>query len=248
MPRNDEKLLVSWKGPKSKQNFFVGLLSKNYDSEGLNYKFIYNKEIVQQAKEEGFVPFVGLRDLNKVYYSDKLFSVFERRLPSENRHIFKKFINDYQLSNSDTVKWEYLKITKGRTATDNLSFLEPVYFDHNNLTYSGEIAGWSYTQKNNDSLKINDKVILRRDVSNSKDKEAVEIIDPNNDNERVGYVQKPFNKVFFNLLKEGYYLQGFIKSLDPYDGRPTLSIKKEITMEDLNDKELSYLIHIRDSE
>ncbi|SFX69659.1 hypothetical protein SAMN04487921_10944 [Bacillus altitudinis] len=245
MPKGNEKLLVSWKGPKSKENYFVGLISKNHSPDGLNYKFIYIHEVVLQAKEEGFIPFVGLKDINKEYISDKLFSVFERRLPNQSRNIFKKTIDDYQLQKSDSVTWEYLKITKGRTATDNLSFLEPVYFEDNKLSYNGEIAAWSFTQKNNIDLKVNDQLILRIDERNEKDIQAVEIVDPNNKNGRVGFIQKPFNKVFFNLLKKGYVLSGYVKSLDINDSRPTLTLETKVSKEDIDYNELEYLIHFK---
>ncbi|WP_212934550.1 HIRAN domain-containing protein [Bacillus hominis] len=245
MPKGNEKLLVSWKGPKSKKNFFVGLLSKNHISNGLNYKFIYIHEVVLQAKEEGFIPFVGLKDLDREYNSDKLFSVFERRLPNQSRNIFKKFIDDYQLQTSDAVTWEYLKLTKGRTATDNLSFLEPVYIEKDELSYNGEIAGWSFTKNNNINLKVNDQLILRKDEQNKNDTQAVEIVDPGNENERVGYIQKPFNKVFFNLLKKGYVLSGYIESMNLNDSRPTITIETKISMVDIDSNELKYLIHFK---
>lgn len=245
MPKGNEKLLVSWKGPKSKKNFFVGLLSKNHTPSGLNYKFIYIHEVVLQAKEEGFMPLVGLKDLNKEYSSEKLFSVFERRLPNQSRNIFKKFIDDYQLQTSDAVTWEYLKITKGKTATDNLSFLEPVYIEKDKLSYIGEVAGWSYTKHNNINLKVNDQLVLRNNEKNIEDNKAVEIVDPVNENQRVGYIQKPFNKLFFSLLEKGYLLSGYIVSLDTNDGRPTIIIEKKISIADIDSKELKYLIHFR---
>lgn len=245
MPKGNEKLLVSWKGPKSKKNYFVGLLSKNHTSSGLNYKFIYIHEVVLQANEEGFMPFIGLKDLHKEYSSEKLFSVFERRLPNQSRNIFKKFINDYQLQTSDAVTWEYLKITKGRTATDNLSFLEPVYIEKDKLSYKGEIAGWSFTKQDNTNLKVNDHVVLRNDEKNIEDNKAVEIVDPVNENQRVGFIQKPFNKLFFSLLEKGYLLSGYIESLDSNDSRPTIIVEKKVSMADIDSNELKYLIHFK---
>ncbi|WP_407270373.1 HIRAN domain-containing protein [Radiobacillus sp. PE A8.2] len=244
MPNNNEKLLVSWKGPKSKENYFVGLLSKNHSPSGLNYKFIYIQENVLQAREEGFMPFVGLKDLHKEYCSNKLFSVFERRLPNQSRNIFKKFIHDYQLQKSSAITWEYLKVTKGRTATDNLSFLEPVYVENGKLSYNGEIAGWSFTRSNNINLKVNDQVILRNDKNNTKNILAVEVIDQENGNVRVGYIQKPFNKIFFRLLNKGYFLSGYIESIDSYDGRPTIAVEERISMVDIDSKELNHLLHV----
>ncbi|MFD1064789.1 HIRAN domain-containing protein [Oceanobacillus locisalsi] len=244
MSESSEKLLVSWKGPKTKKNYFVGVLSKSDHAYEVNYKFFYNKEVVLQAEEEGFRPFVGLKDLNKEYYSEKLFSVFERRLPNQNRHIFKKIIHDYQLQNSDDVTWEYLKITKGRTATDNLSFLEPVYMDHDKLIYIGEIAGWSYTKSNNSHLEVNAPLVLRNDENNTDDTEAVEVINSNNGNARVGYIPKPFNKVFNTLLKKDYFLSGYVRSIDSYDGRPTIAVEKRVFRKDI-DAKLNYLIHMK---
>lgn len=245
MSKRDEKLLVSWKGPESKQNYFVGLLSKNNDSNGLNYKFVYNQEIVSQAQKDGFKPFVGFKDLDKEYSSNKLFSIFERRLPNQSRNVFKKFINDYSLETSDVVTWEYLKITKGRTATDNLSFLEPVYIIGDNLIYTGEVAGWSFTRQNNHDLKVNDQLVLQVEENNREDNTAVEIINPENANTRVGYIQKPFNKVFFSLLKKGYSFNCYIKSIDSIENRPTISVEKEVSVEDIKDRELDYLIHLK---
>ncbi|MBA2174834.1 HIRAN domain-containing protein [Halobacillus locisalis] len=245
MPKNNEKLLVSWKGPTSKKNYFVGLLSKDRTNNGLKYKFNYNQEVVMQAKEEGFMPFVGLKDLNKEYCSDKLFPIFERRLPNRSRNIFKKFIEENELQNSDSVTWEYLKITKGRTATDNLSFLEPVFVEGGTLSYFGEIAGWSHTKNNNGNLKVQDQVILRHDEDNPEDHEAVEVIQPGRETVRVGYIQKPFNKVFFNLLAKGYSMSGAIDSIDSYDGRPTIFVQGKIPMEDIDNPELDHVVHIK---
>lgn len=243
MTKNDEKLLVSWKGPSSKQNYFVGLLSKKYSQGKLYYNFRYNEEIVSQANIEGFVPFIGLNDLKKEYTSDKLFSVFERRLPNQNRNIFKKIIKTYNLQNSEAVTWEYLKITKGRVATDNLSFLEPVYIHNDKLTYKGEIAGWSYTKEYN-NIKINSKVMLRNDELNPKDNEAVEVVDSQNGNVRVGYIQKPFNKIFYRILKKNHYLTGRIDSIHPFDGRPTIVIDESFSHKNFNLEDLNFLVYI----
>lgn len=49
-------------------------------------------------------------------------TIFERRLPNKNRHVFKQFMKDHQLNDADEAAWEYLKETKGRTATDQLEF------------------------------------------------------------------------------------------------------------------------------
>lgn len=244
MTNNNEKLLVSWKGPSSRENYFVGLLSKNISSDTVNYNFIYNKQIVHEAEKEGFVPFVGLKDIDKKYFSEKLFSIFERRLPNRSRNVLKKFVNENQLHGSDIVMWEYLKVTKGKTATDNLSFLEPFIIEGNQLSYTGEIAGWSFTESKNKSVEIDRNVTLVHDKTNANDVEAVKVLDAEKANNHLGYIQKPFNKVFCSLLKKGYFLEGIIKSIDEYDGRPTIALTKEIVIKDI-EPEFQHLIDFR---
>lgn len=241
---NKQKLLLSWKGPQSKQNYFVGYLTRIVTEKDFKYTFNYNQDVVKEAEKEGFLPFIGLRDLNKEYTNDKFFSIFERRLPNKTRHVFQQFMKEHLLNDVDEATWEFLKETKGRTATDNLSFLKPVYKHNDVISYSGEIAGWSYTKDNNHDLQVNQPVKLRIDVTNPKDKEAVEIVDQIHGNIRVGYVQKPFNKLFFNLLNSGFDLVGKIKSMSAFDNRPTLEIDVKMQNQSIDLRTFSYLINM----
>jgi hypothetical protein len=238
----EEKLLVSWKGPLTKQNYFIGLLSKTQSVQGYTYRFMYNIKIVEEAKEEGFSPLVGLSDLHLNYQSSKMFSVFERRLPSPNRAIFKRIIEANKLEGSDSLVWDYLRVTKGKTATDNLSFLEPIYVEDGNLTYKGEIAGWSFTKDKNERLETGNRLRLLPDYDNPEDKIAVEVINPLDNYTKVGYIQKPYNLVFCNLLKKGYDFWGEVISMDNEEHRPVILIRERIKDEDL-DENMKYLIH-----
>lgn len=234
------KLLVSWKSPISKSNYFVGVLEKE---KGI-YRFKYNKNIVEEAKKEGFTLFIGLNDLNKIYESSKLFSVFERRLPNKNRNIFKKVVQEYQLENSDDLNWDYLRITKGRLATDSLSFLEPIIIFNDSIHYEGEIAGWSFTKDNNRLFSIGDSLELHIDLANEKDSKAVEVLDPENHFVRVGFIAKPFNEVFFHLLNIGYKIEARVVSLDEDSKRPTLKINTKIKSEDIKGCRCEFLVSV----
>lgn len=239
-----QKLLVSWKGPQSKQNYFVGYLTRIVTEKDSKYMFNYNQGVVKEAEKEGFRPFIGLSDLNKEYTNNKLFSIFERRLPNKTRHVFQQFMKEHQLNDVDEATWEYLQETKGRTATDKLSFLTPVYKHNDILNYTGEIAGWSYTKENNHDLQVNQPVKLTIDEANPKDKEAVEVIDQIHKNSRVGYIQKPFNQLFFKFLRAGYDLVGEVNSMDSSDGRPTLNIEVKVRDQDIDLRTFSYLINL----
>lgn len=239
------KLLVSWKGPKTKYNYLVGVLEKL----GKGYKFNYNANEVIKAKEEGFMPFIGLSDTHKEYRSEKLFPVFERRLPHKTRAVFKKFIEERNLDTSDDVNWNYLSIIGGRLATDSLSFQTPITFFNGAVSYTFEVAGWSYTKGNNRSLHMHDQLLLQIDENNPKDKYAVELIDPEHSQQRVGYIPRPFNQLFYKLIANQTSLNAAIVGIVGEDARPVVFIASNGSQIDLtNYKELLYLIDKRSNE
>lgn len=233
------KLLVSWKGTQTGKNYFVGMLEKK-DCE---YTFKYSKKVVEEAKNEGFTPFIGLNDLTKEYKSNKLFSVFERRLPNKNRNIFKMVVREHDLNESDDLDWEYLRITKGQLATDSITFLESVVIDSDEISYKGEIAGWSHTRDYNRELTGKDLLILKNDlVDNSKEEKAVELTDPKNNDTRAGYISKPFNDLFFQLISKGYTMNASVVSVNENNGRPTIEIRAKVNLEDVKECECDNII------
>lgn len=234
-----KKLLVSWKGTQTGKNYFVGMLEKNT----CGYTFKYSKKDVEEAKSEGFTPFIGLNDLTKEYKSNKLFSVIERRLPNKNRNIFKMVVREHNLDDSDDLGWEYLRITKGQLATDSITFLEPVVVDSDEISYKGEVAGWSHTRDYNRKFTEKDSLKLKNDlIDNPKEEKAVELIDPQNDNTRAGYISKPYNDLFFQLVSKGYNMIANVVSVNENSGRPTIEIKAKINPNDVKECECDNII------
>lgn len=239
------KLLVSWKGPISKNNYLVGVLNKWEKT----YTFYYNLAEVNQARNEGFKPFIGLSDIDKEYNSEKLFPVFERRLPHQSRAVFKKFIEKNKLDTSDDINWIYLSIIGGRLATDSLSFLSPIIVNKGKLYFTFDVAGWSYTKDNNRPLQVDDELAMQIDEKNPKDKYAVELIDPQNNNQRVGYIPRPFNKFFHRVIGDNYLLNSVIVGIMGDDARPAVFASSINSNFDLNNyKEFLYLIDTRSNE
>ncbi len=116
-----DRLILMWSNPVTKANCKIGLLSKS----DAGYQFKYLKEDVRAAYDFGFTNLAGFPDLDEVYRSPKLFSVFERRIPSASRKEFKNVVKSFHLTEYHDLQWEYLRVTKGRLATDRLFFLEP---------------------------------------------------------------------------------------------------------------------------
>jgi hypothetical protein len=236
------KLLLNWKG-QSKKNYLVGTLEKLPEK----YIFRYNKELIDEAKKEGFAPFVGFSDEEKIYSSKKLFSIFERRLPNSNRAVFKKFLQENELDVGGDVGWEYLRLTKGKLATDSLSFQQPAIYkcDKEFLSLSFEVAGWSVTKDRNKSLDVNKNVKVQIDHKNEHDEHAIEIIDPEN-NMRIGYIPRPFNSIFYYVLVNNFNVVGSIFSTINEDNRPSVLVASRVPREFVEQqKNLLYLIEFQ---
>ncbi|MBY9081016.1 HIRAN domain-containing protein [Paenibacillus sp. CGMCC 1.18879] len=221
MAHTYNKLLVNWKSPQNSTNYAVGTL----ENKSGKYIFNYNKIVYEEAATKGFSPFVGLSELDKKYVSEKLFSIFERRIPNKQRNDFKKFLKEYGVK-SENVEWDYLTITKGRLATDSISFEVPIIYEMNSkaLVLSCEAAGWSHTKKNISGYEIDDKISVRLEENNQFDKKALEIVLTDRKKLKIGYIPKPYNQVFYCIIKEKLKLSAFIHNKSFEDDRPMIIV------------------------
>ncbi|HCC06714.1 MAG TPA: hypothetical protein DEP72_00915 [Clostridiales bacterium] len=80
------------------------------------YKFKYNLEELENARKDGFDILKPFLDDKKLYSSDKMFEFFANRIPDKGR---MDIYNAYGINTYNPI--EYLKITKGKLATDNIS-------------------------------------------------------------------------------------------------------------------------------
>ncbi|MEC0131515.1 HIRAN domain-containing protein [Paenibacillus odorifer] len=240
------KLLINWKGPKTKSNYAVGQLSK---VEG-KYIFQYNKKVVDEAENEGFSLFVGFSDIDVVYESDKLFSIFERRIPDKNRSDFKKFMEAFKDDLSDDLQWDYLRYMKGNLATDTISFISPVILEKESgfLYLVCEIAGWSITRNNLIDYEVNKEIEMVIDNNNPKDKEAIELFYHDKDTRMtIGFVPKPFNELFYRLMKKDFKIITKIFHKKHKDNRPLIIItsKSKMTADIVRqERDLQYMVFI----
>ncbi|ASA21976.1 HIRAN domain-containing protein [Paenibacillus donghaensis] len=240
------KLLINWKGPKTKSNYAVGQLLK---VEG-RYIFQYNKKVVNEAASEGFSLFVGFSDIDVAYESDKLFSIFERRIPDENRSDFKRFLEAFKDELTDDLQWDYLRYMKGNLATDSISFITPVIFEKETglLYLVCEIAGWSITKNNLIDYEVDKEIEMVIDNNNPKDKEAIELFYHDKDTRMtIGYVPKPFNELFYRFIKNGLPIVTKIFYKKHKDNRPLIIIRSNSKMTaDIirQEKDLQYMVFI----
>lgn len=113
------RLAVAWQHPDRRSIQPVGLLSHMGD----HYEFHY----IQNASDiEGFVPFVGFEDLDRVYTSGRLFPLFSQRIMDPRRPDYVRFVRTLDLS-PEATPWEQLTRSEGRRSGDTIVlFPEPI--------------------------------------------------------------------------------------------------------------------------
>ncbi|MBU5343676.1 HIRAN domain-containing protein [Caldifermentibacillus hisashii] len=127
-----KSLLVTWKDTKSNLYYHVGTL--NYDGE--KYLFVYTIQSnshrkVKEALQNGYRPHPAFPDLHKEYISNKLFSAFDRRIPSHDRVDYDEVLKSLGLP-KDADRMDILRETRGMISGDHYSFEEPLRLFHDN--------------------------------------------------------------------------------------------------------------------
>ncbi|MCL6663369.1 HIRAN domain-containing protein [Paenibacillus amylolyticus] len=233
------KLLVNWKSP-THTNYAVATLELLEDQ----YRFKYNKEVFEEAKKEGFSPFVGLSKVDQTYNSDKLFSIFDRRIPNKERTVFRKFMEEHNLDPSKNIEWNYLSITKGTLATDSISFVVPaIYFNEKETLFLAcEVAGWSFNENLVGEFDLKDKIGVVVEDDNVFDAEAISLVLTDKSNLKLGYIPRPYNKLFNRIIKKNIVASANIYSKSEY-GRPLVfafaKVPKNLIQ---NELDLQYMI------
>ncbi len=129
------ELWLIWKDSISRRRYKVGILNRK---NGM-YKFSYVNPELNDAKKVGFKYFPGFEDLTKDYESETLFANILTRLPNSTRPDYFEILNSYNLD-KETEEFEILKVTRGRTITDNYEFVPA--FDLNKIEF--DVAGTSH--------------------------------------------------------------------------------------------------------
>lgn len=183
---------VIWKDVHSRENFKIGILTKNG-----KYTFKYNKEGVEAARRKGFKGLVAFPDFDKEYYHDELFPVFELRLPDRRRKDLPEILKTYGLEKYDA--FELLKRTEGKTPTDTLSFVEPIFMEQvesaEEIVREFYVAGVRHCEACNGleneactirrKFQVGEELELIPEPSNEHDPYAVKVMV---DGEKIGYV------------------------------------------------------------
>jgi hypothetical protein len=200
-----DTLLVVWQNKKTRLYYHIGTLSYYNDF----YEFSYTHSDSGQRKLKDAIsndymlhPAFPIAD--KVYRSQKLFSAFDRRLPSPDRSDFKAILSDLGL-NGNASKMEVLQQTRGRLASDTYSFEQPLRMESDGKLHSSFfVHGMRHRDLPVDWptwLKVNDSVKLLKEPTNEYDPNAVGIYTQGG--KHLGYVPAFYSKAIFSMLDYG---------------------------------------------
>ncbi len=203
------ELWLIWKDLISRRRYKVGILNRK---NGM-YKFSYVNPELNDAKKVGFKYFPGFEDLTKDYESETLFANILTRLPNSTRPDYLEILNSYNLD-KETEEFEILKVTRGRTITDNYEFVPA--FDLNKIEF--DVAGTSHCDDIKECrkyLRVNKKLYLEPEPDNVSDKNAIKIVFKEDGRVfHLGYVPRYYCKELLDELYKGVKYSAMIQSLN----------------------------------
>ncbi|WP_353179370.1 DNA-binding protein [Salinisphaera sp. T5B8] len=121
-----DSLFVAWQYKRSNPDgrsgtrrwYPIGRLDT--DGPERQYTFCYTQGALKAKQEAGFEPLEAFPDLEKVYRSKELFSVFRNRLPNPSRKDYSETVKRLGLTEKRSEPFEVLALTGGARQTDNL--------------------------------------------------------------------------------------------------------------------------------
>jgi len=190
-------LWLIWKNPTTRRRYKVGVLSY-VDGK---YTFCYCNPELDDARKDGFASFPGFPEMDeKGKTSSTLFDSIAARLPNKKRPDYMDLLNSYDLS-TDADDLEILRATRGRLNTDNFEFVP----EFNKTKIEFDLAGTSHSDgltKLQDKINENDDLFLLPEPENEFDENAVRVLYPGEDGEKIpiGYVPRYYARQIKEIL------------------------------------------------
>src|SRR5690625_3032938 len=212
-----KSLLLIWRDLKTQMYFHVATLT--YDEGKYIFEYTYKSEgtrKVQDAIEHGYPLLPVFKDLKKTYTSDKLFSTFHRRIPTESRIDYINILKELMLP-EDAHAMDILRKTRGILAGDPHFFMEPLRLNENTgfLSTDFYISGMRYRNLPKEWYKIismNEQLIAVHEP-HSKDVNAIQLWTEND--LFLGYVPAIYSKAIRSLLDRSIQLKLTLKEMRP---------------------------------
>jgi len=188
MSRIGNIFLIWRKGPGSRR-IPVGVIKRN-SIDGTRFEYI--KKNIEEANNQGFIPYTGFPDITKSYTNNVL-EIFSQRLVKSERNDLSAFFEFWRIDSSKRNDSYYmLAHTQGILPIDNFEFLAD-FNPRKGLNFITEIAGLTKSKIPSQQLKVGDILDYKLEIDNPQDKYAVKLY---KDNLELGYVKLIHSKVF----------------------------------------------------
>lgn len=172
---------------------------------------------VNEAVKAGFTPLISFENLERMYTSDELFSVFSSRLPDRKRKDIDKILSKYGLEEYDA--YQLLKMSGAKLPIDNLYFIDPILNFKNNFEKVFYIAGVRHYLGCNgvnclDAVDVTrgDEVFLKKEADNQYDKNAICVVTENDD--LLGYIPRYYSQAFVRMMDENRKIDCHVATVD----------------------------------
>lgn len=178
-------VFVAWQSPESREWHVVGKLTQK-DSL-YSFKYLKGSQFCK-----GFIPFSGMKDLSKTYFSEELFPLFKNRVLSKKRPEYPKFLDWLALDDhTDISEIDMLGRSGGLRSTDTIQLFTTPSFDRSGSFEHDFFAhGLRHLSKSAKervaSIKEGETLKLCLDIQNSHDRSSI-IIRASNPSEIIGY-------------------------------------------------------------
>lgn len=183
-----------WRKGRGSRRIPVGIIKRN-STQGARFQYL--EDNLDEATSEGFLPFPGFPDTQKVY-TENVLDIFAQRLAKLERNDLSGFYDFWKVDPERKEDPYYmLTQTQGLLPIDNFEFLAD-FNPMKGLNFVTEIAGLSKTQLPAEKLKIGDKLSYKLEKQNSIDNNAVQLF---KDGLLLGYVKQVHSKVFHRYTK-----------------------------------------------
>jgi hypothetical protein len=196
-----QTLFLAWQDPSNRSWFPIGRLT----FDGAKYQFVYIQGVKEAQQMCNFSPLSSFPDLEKVYTSTYLFSVFSNRLMSPSRPDYANFLQWLNILNHEDNPLAILARSEGKRETDSLTVFpcpEPDAAGRYQLHFFAHALRHlppSAIERIN-RLQPEEKLWLAHEFQNPHDSQALTL--NTEDHHIVGYCPRYLRSEIFELLRK----------------------------------------------
>lgn len=242
------ELWLFWQNTITRQRYHVGTLIHDDDGFKFYYENTSERRKLKEAVKNGYQYHLAFPDLDKVYYSSKLFGPFARRIPDPRRPDYQVVLQNLGLTPNSS-DMDILLASGGILATDDYEFVAPIQMDETNFYFDFHVAGWRHYVEESTVRQLTNGQHIRfhLEPENVEDVKAVRI--ETSQELKLGYIPAFYSAWFFDKIQSGIKYWAEIEAIhlqaDPHR-KILIHVEGEIqsTLSSLSNNQLNPVAHV----